>query len=225
MRPTRIFVPSLGPYNWRPLLREPDRPWPPGSSPRVIAHAWEAAAGLPDEVTGILSTAVGKAEALLALPHHETQIPGETPEDTSGLLVLLRHNAGLMTCAIEGKVDEPFGPTVGEKKTELALGGSALLTYLGHMLGIDCWPDDVHCRLLHRTASALIESDRYFANDAAMIVHSFSPGRRWFDAFRRFCQVLGSDPSGTDVPAVVQLPNGKRLVLGWACGDLRFLKV
>lgn len=80
---------------------------------------------------------------------------------------------------------------------------------------------DVRHQLLHRTASALIEAERFHATDTAVIVHSFSPERRWLEAYERFCDLLGCKAE-VGVPAVVTVPDGKRLVLGWACGEQRF---
>ena len=70
----------------------------------------------------------------------------------------------------------------------------------------------------------MIEARRFKTDAATMIVHSFSPEHRWFDAYERFCGVLGCDAVQPSVPVVVTVPDGKRLVLGWACGDERFLE-
>jgi hypothetical protein len=79
----------------------------------------------------------------------------------------------------------------------------------------------VHYQLLHRTASALIEAERFQASHAAMIVNSFSPEQRWFEAYERFCELMDCRAE-VGVPAVVTVLSGKRLVLGWACGEQRF---
>jgi hypothetical protein len=66
---------------------------------------------------------------------------------------------------------------------------------------------------MHRTVSALIEADRFATKHAAMIDHSFSPKRRWFDAFARFVSVLG----GTAVvgaPINFETPWRNHLMLG-----------
>jgi hypothetical protein len=66
-------------------------------------------------------------------------------------------------------------------------------------------PPDVHHQLLHHTAAALIEAERFCAADTVMVVHSFSPERRWFGAFGRFvgwfCLV-----GEVGVPAVFSAP-------------------
>ncbi len=94
------------------------------------------------------------------------------------------------------------------------------MDYLCRRLGLSDCPGDVHYQLLHRTVSALIEADRFAASRAAMIVHSFSPERRWFEAYARFVELLGGTAE-VDGATVVEVPGGT-LLLGWACGDQRF---
>jgi hypothetical protein len=216
---TRILVPSAGPDSWQQFLAKPDVQWAPGYSARTLAHAWEAADGFPPEVGAILDTAFGPTELLIASPERKTPLPGGRRESQSDVFALGRHVGGVVACTIEGKVDEPFGPTVGDWLVDASPGKSERLEYVCNLLGLEACPADVHYQLLHRTASALIEAERFATRDAAMIVHSFSPGRRWYDAYERFCAVLNCNAR---VPAVVELPAGKRLVLGWACGDQRF---
>jgi len=93
--------------------------------------------------------------------------------------------------------------------------------YLCQRLRIEDCPQSIHYQLLHRTVSALIEADRFCAVDAAMIVHSFSPEQRWFDAFSAFVSLLGgSQPSPGKATVIDGLE--RRLILGWASGDQRF---
>jgi hypothetical protein len=53
--------------------------------------------------------------------------------------------------------------------------------------------DDIRYQLLHRTASALIEAQRFCAGQALMLVHSFSQTHEWFEDYARFAQLLGSE--------------------------------
>ena len=220
----KILVPSTGPDNWRAFLAKPDLHWATGYSARTLAFAWEASAGLPPEIDSILKPVFAAIEPLVTIPEHKTPLPGGSRESQSDVFTLLRHSGGLVACTIEGKVNEPFGPTVAQQMSEASSGKIARLGYLCELLGIADCPTDVHYQLLHRTASALIEAERFCASDAAMIVHSFSPERRWFEAFERFCDVLGCGPVTVGEPVTLTVPGGKRLVLGWACGDARFLE-
>ena len=54
-----------------------------------------------------------------------------------------------------------------------------------------------------------------------MIVHSFYPENRWYDAFVRFVELLGGQ-AVPGKPTTISVPGGRRLVLGWATGDQRF---
>jgi hypothetical protein len=168
-----------------------------------------------------MTSAYGPCELLLAIPEHKTPLPGGVRESQSDVFVLIRHPMGIATYTIEGKVDEPFGPTVGEWTKEVSPGKAERLSYICGLLGIDQCPLDIHYQLLHRTASALIEAERFNANMAGMIVHSFSPQKRWFDAFSRFSDILGGEQ--TDDGAIkMSVPSGKSLMLGWAVGPQHF---
>lgn len=218
----RIFVPSGGPAAWQQFLAKPDRQWVTGFSARTVAHSWEAQASWPPEVAAILEQAFGPTELLLAMPEHKTPLPGGRRESQSDVFALGRHGGGLVACTIEGKVNEPFGPTVKDQMKDASPGRRERLDYLCAALGLDGCPEDVHYQLLHRTVSALIEADRFAAPDAAMIVHSFSPERRWFSAFERFVGLLGEQAEAGKAISF-QMRTGKRLVLGWACGDPQHL--
>ncbi len=215
-------MPSTGADDWRRFLAQPDLHWRTGFSARTLAHSWEEAAGLPPEVEAILRERHGAVELLLAIPEHKTPLPGGRRESQSDLFALVRYEAGLLVCTIEGKVDEPFGETVGAWCRDMTAGKEQRLAYLLKLLGLSKCPPGIHYQLLHRTAAALIEAERFQAASAAMIVHSFSPDRRWFDAYAAFCNLLGvtAEPGRA---ASVNLPDGRELLLGWACGDPAFL--
>ena len=217
---SRILVPSAGPDSWRAFLAKPELHWATGNSARTLAYAWEASDGIPPEVLAILTPVVGEVEPLIVVPEHKTPLPGGRRESQADVFLLARHSQGTIACTIEGKVDEPFGPTVGQQIAGASDGRKARLAFLCEKLGLAACPDDVRYQLLHRSVSALIEADRFCSADAAMIFHSFSPDLRWFDAFAAFVELLG----GTAVPGEPIVIEGleRRLILGWACGDQHF---
>jgi hypothetical protein len=218
---SRILVPSAGPESWQTLLAKPDLHWARGRSARTMAHSWETHGGCPPEVVNILAQAFGPGEPLLIAPEWKTALPHGERASQTDVFVLHRHAKGTAAVAVEGKVDEPFGPTIAIKRGSDSSQQIARLDWLLTRLGISDCPGDVHYQLLHRTAAALIEAERFGATGAAMIVHSFSPTMRWFDAFARFAGVLGADvePGRT---AQVNVPGTIPLWLGWACGDQQF---
>lgn len=218
---SRVLVPSSGPVDWRQFLAQPDLHWATGYSARTLAHSWEAADGIPPEVAALLESHVGQVAPLVIVPEHKTPLPGGRRESQSDVFLLARHGAGTIACTIEGKVDEPFGPTVAEQMAEATAGKSERFNYLCERLGFEDCPDTIHYQLLHRAVAALIEADRFHASHAAMIVHSFSPTSKWFDAYAAFVGLLGGD-AAIDGASVVRVLGGKPLILGWARGDQSF---
>lgn len=217
----RILIPSNGPDDWQQFLAKPDLQWATGYSARTLAYAWEAADGLPREIADLTSAAFGPGELLFAIPEHKTALPGGRRESQSDVFALVRHQSGLATYAIEGKVDEPFGPTVAEWLVDASAGKRERLDFILDLLGIQQCPDIIRYQLLHRTASALVEADRFGANLAGMIVHSFSPENRWRAEFDQFVELLGVSAAEGEALRF-QVPSGKALLLGWASGDQRF---
>jgi len=96
----------------------------------------------------------------------------------------MRGPAGLVALAIEGKVDEPFGPTMGERRTDPSRGVAERIEWLVGRLGAGSVPDGIRYQLLHRTASALLIAQQFDAAAAVMLVHSFSPTSRWLVGVR-----------------------------------------
>lgn len=219
-----IFVPSRGVSSWQERLADPVKHWRAGFSARAMAHAWESAGGWPPEVGALLDAACGQCTPLLVIPEWQTSLPGGQRNSQSDALVIASHANGLCVAAIEGKVDESFGPTVSDWRLAASDGKSRRLAFMCERLGIADDPGDLHYQLLHRTVSALLEAERFHASHAAMIVHSFSPERRWFDAFSLFVERLGGVPN-LGMPIAVNVPGAMPLVLGWACGEARFLAV
>jgi hypothetical protein len=219
---TRIYRPTAGPDSWREFLAKPDLHWATGYSARTCAHAWEAAAGaLPPEIATLLAPTIGPPELLLAIPEHKVALPGGARESQCDVFALIRGEHQVVAAAIEAKVDEPFGPTLAEWLANASSGKRERLAVILAALGLTNPPGEVRYQLLHRTASAVVESGRFMTAAAAMIVHSFSPDSRWFDDYARFVALFGVTALANEL-ATVTLPSGKPLYLGWACGDQAF---
>lgn len=217
---TRIYVPSSGPGAWQDLLADPDKHWRTGFSARTLAHCWERANGIPAEVAALFD---GPAELLLAIPEHKVSLPGGARDSQNDVFALLRCGAETWAAAIEGKVNEAFGPTIGEWLAGSSEGKRTRMAFLCEILGLDQTPpSEIRYQLLHRTASALIEADRFKTDGAAMIVHSFSQERAWFDDFAAFTSLFTKRLNGTN-REVVPHKSGRPLLLGWATGSEEFL--
>jgi hypothetical protein len=165
---SRIHIPSAGPESWKQFLAKPDLHWATGYSARTLAHCWEAASGLPPEIALLFRPLLGEPELLLALPEHKVPLPGGSADSQSDVFALVKTNGGLVACTIEGKVDEPFGPTVGEWSIDASSGKRERLGFLCGLLGLkDPPPPHIRYQLLHRTDSAIIEAERFHAAAAA----------------------------------------------------------
>lgn len=224
----RFLVPALGPDGWRALLADPEKHWRAGYSARSLAYCWEAAQGLPREVAAALRTsedaALREAELLLGVPEHQVPLPGGSRPSQTDLWCLARGAGELVSIAVEGKVSEPFGPTVDEWLVDASAGKRRRLSFLAECLGLEePIGGDVRYQLLHRTASAVIEARRFGAAHAMLLVHSFSQTHEWLDDYRRLVALY--DATGeTGTSYRLRDGGGVTLHAAWVTGDPRFLE-
>lgn len=220
----RIYAPTTGPQDWKRLLARPDRHWKAAFSAMSVAQSWEAACdALPREIVDLLNTSddsgLHGAELLLAIPEYQVELPGGSRSTQTDVFALVRTGASLAALAVEGKVNETFGPTVAAKRSE---GASARLSFLHELLGLDAAATaNLRYQLLHRTAAAIILAQRFRADSALLVVQSFSPDNRWIEEFERFSAALGVESRKGELIKVGDR-GGKTLHLGWVCGDQRF---
>ncbi|WP_192384226.1 DUF6946 family protein [Mesorhizobium silamurunense] len=213
---SQIYVPSSGPDSWQAFLADPAKHWRMGYSARTLAHSWEKAKGLPSEIAAMFDK---PAELLAAFPEHKVPLAGGGRDSQSDVFALIRFGEETCAATIEGKVKEPFGPTVGEWFAGPSVGKRLRMLQIRDLLGLDAVPpSDVRYQLLHRTSSALLEAKRFKTDEAAMIVHSFSVSRMWFADFERFASLFGVS-ARPDQPIIIVLKSGRRLRLGWATGN------
>jgi hypothetical protein len=186
----------------------------------MLAECWETANGIPREVSALLEAIGPDPRLLFAFPEHKVPLPGSSRGDSQNdIFAFVRAGQTTVAVMIEGKVDESFDRKLGDWLKNASPGKLERLDYLASMLGlsVEDIPHTVHYQLLHRTASALIEAERFKADAAAMVVHSFSPTTKWFDAFASFCELFGIDPEpGQLYRASTSVL--RPLYLGWAKG-------
>jgi hypothetical protein len=217
---SKILTPSSGPDDWQQFLADPQKQWRRGYSAMAAALSWEAAQGLPPEVAALLGP---DAELLFAIPEHRVALPGGRRESQCDVFALARAGDDTIAVAIEAKVDEPFGPTVGEWMVGASAGKTERITFIRDLLGLPTGPiEHVRYQLLHRTAAAALEAARFKTDRAAMIVQSFSAKHRWFEDFAAFTGLLGLK-ADRGKPLRHILPSGKSVDLGWAVGSEAFL--
>lgn len=225
----KFFVATRGPENWKNLLAQPDKHWKSGFSAKTLAHCWEEADGFPESVNRAFSLSeldnFTDVEFLLAIPEYKVPLPGGARPSQNDIFVLAKSNGHLISIAVEGKVAESFGPTVSEWQKSDSRGKRKRLKYLCALLGLsEEMIGSIRYQLLHRTASALIEAERFNARSALMLVHSFSQAHEHFVDYDAFLQLFGK--SGR-VNAITQVgdKNGVDLYLAWVTGEERFLEI
>jgi hypothetical protein len=154
------------------------------------------------------------------------------------LFALARSGSDLISIAVEGKVAEAFDTTVGEwldrRAAEQAKRGRTRqpsaqarkrLAYLCELLQLDEGDiRDLRYQLLHRTAAAILEAQRFAAHHALMLVHSFSAEDAWLDDYQAFAQRMGARDADADAIVVVGERGGIPLYLSWIRGEERYAR-
>ena len=225
---SKFYIPSKGPESWKELLAEPDKHWKKGYSARSLAYCWEEAQGFPKSVADVFKSSSFKlfhsVEIILGIPEHKVDLPpkGGRPSQND-LLVLAKSRDELISIAVEGKVAEPFGPLVSEWMEDASPGKSERLEFLINLLEINNKDiSNIRYQLLHRTASALIEAERFCAPHALMLVHSFSQTHEWFEDYAAFAGLYGKSAQPNALVHVGEV-SGKQLYLGWVTGEKEYL--
>ena len=200
--------------------------WVEGRSAYEAASSWFDANDVPPAVRGVIETDAAFRGAILveATFEKQTALDDFGRSSQTDVLARLQTPSGVAILGVEAKVDESFGPTVAEWSVGRSAGKERRLAGLVDRLGLE--PNAVltlRYQLLHRTAAALIESAQAGAQDAAMIVQSFSPDsvRAGFADFQAFAVELGTP---VDKPGMLSKPielGGVRLRLGWALDQIK----
>ena len=135
--------------------------------------------------------------------------PGRNSQ--TDLMVVAGLGRELAIIAVEGKAEESFTEIVSMLND--SAGKQRRLERLCSTLHINpAQAGSLRYQLLHRTASALYEAERYRSRHALMVVHSFSTPHRWFDDFAAFSRVL---QMSLDQCSVARIFDGISLCLAW----------
>lgn len=222
-----IYFPSNKPEDWQPHLGDPRKHWRTGYSAKTLAYCWQEANGFPREVQTVFRNAGKPFDTLvplIILPEHKVSLPGRSTASQSDLWILAKSGSVLFSVTVEGKVSESFNKPVREWLLEDTKGKQTRLAFLIKTLGIpDNFDRSIRYQLLHRTASAIIEAERFLASHAMMIVHSFSPSNKWFEDYAKFLNLFGLIPEINSVIST-QTPLGLPLHFAWIHGDEKYLK-
>ena len=225
----KILIPTRKTEDWKSLLAEPDKQWKTGYSARALAYCWQEANDFPECVRNVFRKSgidlFQNIELLLAFPEYEVVLPGGARPSQNDIFILARGNDQLVSVMVEGKVSEAFGDTIAEWRKDKSEGKEKRLKFLLEELGLEDNEQIVVIRyqLVHRTVSAIIEAKRFKAENALMLVHSFSRSDEGFDDYSRFSALFGLRAE-TDSLAFAKNINGIDLYFGWVRGEARYLR-
>jgi hypothetical protein len=227
----RLFVPTLGPSDWRRLLADPEKQWRHSKSAYESAVSWEAARksarGLPSEIAGLFDTVESfrGATLLLGIPEHQVDLEGGGHASQTDFWALIDAPSGVCSLAIEAKAGESFDKLVSDWLVESPAsagaskrrpsGKPARLKQLCQLLELD-EQQAKSCRyqLLHRPAVAILEARRFRLTTAVFLVHAFGKNTDSFNAFQHWAHLLGVEASAERLQRV-GVRAGLTLWIGW----------
>lgn len=220
----QIYVPTTIAEDWKRLLAK-EYHWKEGRSAMAMAMCWEGNkdSGGPSEVRRLLPG----TSLFLAIPEYRVDLPpvGGRPSQTD-LFALGTSSEGLVAVSVEGKVDESFGPTLEERRSDTSSGVHERIRFLLNLLGLPAAiPGGIRYQLLHRSAASILAAGRFNAARAVMIVHSFSqatPEPKGFADFSAFLGLFGKDAKPETLHRIGTF-EGIPLDLAWCKGDSRYL--
>ena len=223
----KFFAPADEPTDWQRLLADPVKHWRTGYSAKSIACSWTEAEGFPNEVQAVLdesdAACLHDLEFLIGIPEHEVPLPGGRRPSQNDVFVLARGSDGLVSIAVEGKVSEPFDSPVDQRFAKPTPGQSTRLAFLLELLELDRNDvGEIGYQLLHRTASAILEAERFGARHAVMLVHSFSQEMAHFDDYTNFVGLYGQAAEANRLFKAKQIGD-IALYLGWVVGNAEYL--
>jgi len=223
---SKIFIPANNPEDWKPLVGPEN--WKTGYSAKALAYCWQEANGFPECVRGVFKKSgirlFQNIELLLAFPEHKVPLPGGRRASQNDIFILAKRNNQLISITVEGKVSEPFDKTIAEWKSVKGKGKEIRLKFLCDKLQLDEGQiDHIRYQLLHRTASAIIEAENFNAQNALMLVHSFSQFDEGFSDYSKFLALFGLKEIQPDSLVGPRNINRINLYFGWVRGDKKYL--
>ena len=224
----RIFIPASNPEDWKPFLADPKH-WRKGYSAMSLAYCWQEANGFPASFQKAFKQSdIGLfkgVELLIAIPEYKVPLPGGSRPSQNDIFVLAKGNNQLISITVEGKVSEDFNKLVSDWLVNASTRKRRRLNFLCSRLGLA--EDDVHntrYQLLHRTASAVIEAEKFNIQNAAMLVHSFSQSNEWFNDYANFVALFGIKAKINTIHNA-GIINGISLFFGWIKGEEKYLSM
>lgn len=223
---------TTSPEDWQVVLTKPELHWKTGNSAKSLAYCWEDAGGFPSDVREVFEKSnIGLLSGLDFIRgdvEFMVPLPGGNTGSFNDILVLAKSGSQKVTIAVEGKVSETFDGFVRGQLLNLPSnsGRPERLEFLKGLLGLNSLDNkclyNIRYQLLHRTASALIEAERFGAATAVMLVHSFSQEDKHIEDYQAFVKLFGTTGDVNRV-SYAGNKNGIDLYLAWVRGEERFL--
>ena len=219
-------APLTKPQDAQQFLRDPQLHWKKGRSAYEAAHAWighggSRGVGLPGRVRDLLNSSPEWTNASVVTGFFEHATPLDTQKGPSNIDILVV--CGLDQClgiiAVEAKAGEPFGDLVSVWRTaKPSPGKDARLAWACEFFGVSAAAcDPLRWQLFHRTASAIIEAQRFRAKHAIMLVHDFCPEPSWVEDFLAFASAIGIHGAQVGGISDAKTLQGVSLRLAWVC--------
>ena len=174
-------------------LGKKEKHWKEGRSAHALVQLWSKTNGFPKAIASVLqaSAAFKSAELVDAFLERQVDLRTDGRHSQTDLLAVVSLDNDIAIVAVEGKAGESFGPLV-DKWLNGSKAKHARLKGLCKTLGLRCEEaKPLRYQLLHRSASAIYEAQRYRTKLAAMIVHSFSEDDEGFLDFSTFLRAVG----------------------------------
>ncbi|MFC1990183.1 DUF6946 family protein [Chloroflexota bacterium] len=220
---SKYFIPANTSEDWKQLLADPEKQWKTGYSAKSLAYSWQKREDFPNPVKRVfLDSGINlfqDIELLMAFPEWKVPLPGGRRASQNDIFVLARGSNQLISIMVEGKMQESFDKIVSEWKSGRSKGKQTRLSYLCDLLRLDKENvDHIRYQLLHRTASAIIEAKRFNAQNAMMLVHSFSKeSEQGNEGFQDYCKFVSLFKLRGRMNSLTSPRNigGIRLYFGW----------
>ncbi len=204
--------------------------WREGRSAYEAVHSWFDANGVPPAVRVVIESDSAFRGAVLtrAIFEKQTKLDEFGRPSQTDVLAYLDAPNGPAILGVEAKVDESFGQLVGEWVADGTPSKRSRLVGLARRLGLEAHAiGSLRYQLLHRTVATVIEAKEAGAQDAALVVQSFSPAAvcAGFADFQVFADAL---KASVDQPGALSRPielDGVRLRLGWVQNSIRGLSL
>jgi hypothetical protein len=225
----KTYIPTRSPEDWKQFLIDPEKQWRTGYSAKALAYSWESANGFPSEVNQLFAQSrlpeFQNLEPILIFPEYPVMLPGGARPSQNDIFVLAKADGGLISMTVEGKVSEPFGPTLEKWLAGASAGKTQRLGFLKEKLGLACEiPMNIRYQLIHRAVSALLEAEKFNAPTAVMLIHSFNQDDLWFEEFVSFMKLFQVETQHNQLTWVKKL-KGINFYSGWVRGNSKYLDV